>query len=287
MIHPPETTGPHHITFDHGVTAYWEYGDRDGYPVVAVHGFRGDHHGLEGIAQAMVGCRVIVPDLPGFGCSQRLHDPHTLKALAEWLETFLVAVLDEPFGLLGHSFGSLVVAQAIAGGVAPERLTLINPITIPALAGPQRFMSKVAELYYLAGAKLPEPIAGRLLAHPGIVRVMSETMVKTRELSLRRWIHVQHDTYFSTYTDRQSLLDSFRASISHTVKDYADSFRMPVQIIAGEEDNLTPLVEQVRFANELPAADFMVVRGSGHLVHYEAVRETADRVSGFMVGEVS
>lgn len=36
-----------------------------------VHGFRGDHHGLEAIALAMVRidptCHVVIADLPGFG----------------------------------------------------------------------------------------------------------------------------------------------------------------------------------------------------------------------------
>lgn len=284
MIHPPETGGPRRLTRNDRMTAYWEYGDPEGYPVVAVHGFRGDHHGLEGIARAMVGCRVIVPDVPGFGASERLDEPHTLQALGQWLTDCVHELVKEPFGLLGHSFGSLIVSQAVSGGVGPERVTLINPITIPALQGPQRVMSKAAEWYYLAGATLPEPIANQWLTHPGIVRVMSEAMVKTRESSLRRWIHAQHDEHFSTFTDRQSLLESFRASISHTVREFARGFTMPIQLIVGEEDNLTPVADQVKLAREIPATDFMIVRGSGHLVHYEAVRETADRVSAFMTG---
>ena len=51
-----------------GRTAYWTYGPDDAETtVVAVHGFRGEHHGLEPVVAHLPGVRVIMPDLPGFG----------------------------------------------------------------------------------------------------------------------------------------------------------------------------------------------------------------------------
>ena len=82
-------------------TAYWEYGQRKGLPVVLVHGFRGDHHGLELIAQHIAGARTIVPDLPGFGHSPSLKNTeHTLSALGQWLVRFIAEVVPDWWCLL-------------------------------------------------------------------------------------------------------------------------------------------------------------------------------------------
>ena len=49
-------------------TAYWVYGPEDAETtVIAVHGFRGEHHGLEPVLAYLPEVRVVAPDLPGFG----------------------------------------------------------------------------------------------------------------------------------------------------------------------------------------------------------------------------
>ena len=51
--------------------AWWEYGEAGDGPDAArlVHGFRGDHHGLEPVISYLPGVHIIAPDLPGFGAS--------------------------------------------------------------------------------------------------------------------------------------------------------------------------------------------------------------------------
>jgi pimeloyl-ACP methyl ester carboxylesterase len=55
-----------------GTTAYWTYpasGDRIGR-IVFIHGYRGNHHGLEAIAGGLPNFEIVIPDLPGFGNQQ-------------------------------------------------------------------------------------------------------------------------------------------------------------------------------------------------------------------------
>ena len=85
-----------------GTTAYWVYGDADATTtLIAVHGYRGDHHGLEPVVAFLDGVRVVSPDLPGFGETPPLRaEPgpggaraeHTLDAYAAWLTDFVAAV---------------------------------------------------------------------------------------------------------------------------------------------------------------------------------------------------
>ena len=57
----------HRTDVDGTETAWWEYGRADAPVLVLVHGFRGDHHGLEPVVAQLPGFRIVSPDLPGFG----------------------------------------------------------------------------------------------------------------------------------------------------------------------------------------------------------------------------
>ena len=47
-------------------TRYWEYGPRDAATtILLVHGFRGDHHGLEPVIALLPGIRFVAPTCPG------------------------------------------------------------------------------------------------------------------------------------------------------------------------------------------------------------------------------
>lgn len=270
-------------------TPAWQYGAPDGPPIVLVHGFRGDHHGLEGLAKAAAALapelRVIVPDLPGFGESPAIPGrAHDLDLFGEWLCAFTAQVRDPEsgFAILGHSFGSLVVANALSQGLSPHSTSLINPISAPALEGPQALMTQLAIAYYRAADVLPEAPSRMLLGHSLIVRLMSEVMAKTRDRALRAWIHDQHDRYFSKFSDSRSLLQAFRASVSHTVTEYAGAFRTPTLVVAGDRDDITPLSEQLALTRRIPDARLRVVPGVGHLVHYEAVEYAAEELIAFL-----
>ncbi|MFT4233374.1 MAG: alpha/beta hydrolase [Leucobacter sp.] len=268
-------------------TRAWEYGDPDGAPMILVHGFRGDHHGLEGIAdglaESLPGVRAIAPDLPGFGETPAIPGrTHDLQLYGEWLRAFAAEVAPDGFAVLGHSFGTLVVSAAIAGGMAPSRLILVNPISAPALEGPQAALTQLAIAYYRAAELLPERAARRLLGDPAIVRVMSEVMAKTGDPELRSWIHAQHAAYFSGFSDASTLLQAFRASVSHTVPEFARAFTMPTLLIAGERDDITPLDKQLALRHLVPGSRLRIIPGTGHLVHYEAVPDAVAFVGEFV-----
>jgi pimeloyl-ACP methyl ester carboxylesterase len=286
--HPTAHPRERSVLIDGSRTAYWEYGDEDAATtLVLVHGFRGDHHGLEPIAARLAEHRVVVPDLPGFGVSEPLPRPHDMDAYAAWLRAFVAEL--NPTGryvLLGHSFGSIVVAAMLGQQAEQERepdlVVLVNPIGAPALKGPRAVFTWLAILYYRLAAVLPEKLGFALLRNGLIVRVMSEAMAKTKDAPLRRWIHDQHARYFSAFANRAVVLEAFRASVSHDVSEYAARIAAPVLLIAADRDDITPLHAQRRLETLFPDARLHVVNDVGHLVHYEAPDEAADRIRSFL-----
>lgn len=263
-------------------TRYARLGNPEGRTLLMVHGFRGDHHGLLKIAENLADFNVIIPDLPGFGSSSRLLKEHTLIAFAEWLIEFAKKVTVEDYDLLAHSFGTLVAGQAISNGLKPSKLVLVNPISQPALEGPKRVLTNAAVVYYRLGAVMPACFADPLLKHPLIVRIMSETMTKSRNKELRAWIHDQHDQYFSDFSDRKSLLEAFKASVSHNVGEFAPSILMKTLILVGDRDDITPLTSQLKLHYSLQDSELIVLNGTGHLVHYEKASESASEIDRFL-----
>lgn len=273
-------------------TRYWEYGDPDSATtVVLVHGFRGDHHGLEAVVAQLQGLRVISPDLPGFGESAAFPAlPHTIDSYAAWLGEFLRRTA--PPGrlvVLGHSFGSIIVAAAAAtpAGLPAHDLVLVNPIAAPALSGPRGILTRLAVFYYWLAARLPERAGFALLRNRVIVRVMSITMVKTPSRRRRRWIHNQHDRYFSAFADRTVVLEAFTASVGHDVSEYADRINTRTLLIAAEKDDITPVAAQVRLQSRFPHARLVVLPGVGHLIHYEVPEDAARELRAFLAADAS
>lgn len=86
----------HQATVDGVATCYWTYGPSTTGPVlVVVHGFRGDHHGLEPVLAHLPERRVVAPDLPGFGRSAPFPTGrHTVEAYADWLISFVRQLSD-------------------------------------------------------------------------------------------------------------------------------------------------------------------------------------------------
>lgn len=258
-------------------------GVQPGPLIVMVHGFRGDHHGLLRLVEEVPGHRVLLPDLPGFGQGEALPGTHDVAAYARFITDCSRRLTPAPRVLLGHSFGSIVAAEAVA--LAPDlaaALVLVNPISAPALEGPSRTASRVAEAYYVAADRLPEAAGRALLSNPAIVRAMSVFMAKTTDRALRRWIHGQHRAYFSSFASRRVVLEAFRASISGTVRDRAGDLRLPVLLVAAAEDDIGSVESQRELAALMPTATLEILPAVGHLVHYEKPREAARLIGRFL-----
>lgn len=250
-----------------------------------VHGFRGDHHGMELIAGSITDREVIVPDLPGFGLTGPLDSGSSLSAFVDYL-TALRTEVGRQRGvkpiLVGHSFGSILVSHlATSHKDDVDELVLINPITSPALEGPARFLTAVTRAYYALGARLPERTGRCLLSNPVIVRAMSVAMATTRDPGLRAYIHDQHRRHFSSFAHRQSLSEAFATSVAHTVTEVADHLIIPTLVIAGDRDAIAPIKPTRAFVAELSDVEFVELGGVGHLVHYERSVEAASAIMDF------
>ncbi len=266
-------------------TVYWVYpaakATAEQPTLVLVHGYRGNHHGLEAIAGALPNLNLVIADLPGFGESQALNSEHNIENYAQWLDSFLTSLPNQKFPhLLGHSFGSIVVSAYAAkfGNIAS--LILENPVAAPALKGPKALMTAVTRAFFWFAERAPEALALSLLKSFAMVRGMSVIMAKTRSTPLRKWIHNQHDDNFNDFASRRVAIEGYRASISNCVGDFAANIKVPTLILAGDRDDITSVKQQKELETKLGSAQvhLEVFDGVGHLTHYEIPEKIASSV---------
>jgi pimeloyl-ACP methyl ester carboxylesterase len=264
---------------DIGTTACWWFaGDSKTPLIILIHGFRGDHHGLSLIAASIAKYDVLVPDLPGYGKTPMLKGEHNLANYADWLID-LISKIDKEVIVLGHSFGSLIVATALSRGLSAKAIVLENPITTKSL-DQKDLANRLARFFYRATSKLGS-LGSVILRGPAIVRGMSMVMATSKNRKLRSFIHTQHSNYFSNYQHDRVAHEGFLAASSGSVLEHASAFRTPTLLIVGEKDSIAPLTNQIELQKQIPGSTLEVMPKVGHLTHYETPTEVAALIENF------
>ncbi len=140
------------ITVSRGEFNIREGGNKDGVPVVMIHGWPESSYCWEGVAAHLnPELRVIAPDLRGLGDSERTMDVNAYQKaeLAKDILEIIDALEIDQFFLAGHDWGG-VVAQELAF-LAPQRvkrLVIMNISIINNAAGTMEAL----QVIYGAGA---------------------------------------------------------------------------------------------------------------------------------------
>jgi pimeloyl-ACP methyl ester carboxylesterase len=267
-------------------TRYWFYPatQAEAKTLIFIHGYRGNHHGLEAIAGALPDFNIVIPDLPGFGNSAPFAGLHSVESYVEWLNKFVEHIIREqkltvgPV-LVGHSFGSIISAAFAAQSSSISNLVLINPVSAPALEGPKALMTQLVKLLFWLSGALPLKSGLALLKSWPMVRGMSIVMTKSWNRNLRQWVHAQHDANFNDFTNRRVAIEGYTASISHNVGEYASNFKVPTTLIIGDKDDITSVKQQESMAATIPVNWTLTnLRGVGHLTHYEKPFDVASAI---------
>lgn len=269
------------------LSKYWLYPATTVNPskaknIVLVHGYRGDHHGLEAFAGGLTSFNVYTPDLPGFGVSDPLNEEHNLDAYANWLSNFVVAIgLKNPIAI-GHSFGTLVVSSCESKFGIFESVVLVNPVGGGRITGISKFLFEFVKFYYWIAHVMPESIGSRMTKTYLLVDSMSAFTTKTRDKKLRKWVKLQHRTHFNSFANSQVVWESYVASTSNVVTPYVKQISKPVLLIAADLDEITPVYTVKEIAESMARAEVHEIKGCGHLVHYEAAQEAVDVINNFL-----
>lgn len=222
--------------------------DADGPTYVLVHGLIVSGRYLMPLAVRLAEeRRVLVPDLPGFGASEKPRRPLEVADLAAALAAYVGGLGLERVVLVANSFGCQIAAALVARDAGPvERLVLIGP-TIDADA-----RSWPRQLARLARSMFREPVEYPALLAADFLRVGP----------LRA-------------------LRAARVAFADRLEDALPHVTAPTLVLRGGRDPIVPRRWAEEVTRLLPAGSLAEVPGGGHALNYGASAPTCRLIRAF------
>jgi pimeloyl-ACP methyl ester carboxylesterase len=235
-------------------------GGNQGPPLVFVHGAGGSRLHWPPSLRRFPGCRALSVDLPGHGDSPA-GDEASIDAFARRLAIWRGVVDVQYPVLVGHSMGSAIaLTAALAEPAALAGLVLVgagprlrvNPQLLENVGRPEAFAAAVNQILIWSFA--PE-------ADPRMVELARARLIETGAARLASDL---------------SACDAF------DVTARLAEIQLPVLIIVGRNDRMTPprLGEELRTG--LPGARLQVVEAAGHMVMLERAEAVATALQSFL-----
>jgi len=243
-----------------------------GAPLVLLHGNGSMIQDFESsglIDLAAKNYRVIVFDRPGFGHSDRPRNVvWTPAAQAELINSALHRLGVSHAIVLGHSWGaSVAVALALKYPTLVQGLVLASGYYYPTLRPDVVALSAPAV-----------PLVGDILGHtlsPIVSRVMWPLLMA--KIFGPRSVPRKFEGFPKEMALRPSQIRASAAESALMIPDafhYRDEYKnlkMPVVIVAGDEDRLVDIdAQSTRLHRDVPQSKFHRVPGTGHMIHQTA-----------------
>jgi pimeloyl-ACP methyl ester carboxylesterase len=262
-----------------GMRLHWaECGDAtDGVPLVLLHGLNDSHMTWRRVAPLMAARRrVLMPDAPGCGLSERPDASYQLAwhahVIARWLEMLGLSEVD----VVGHSFG---------GGVA--QMMLLDPTVT------------IRRLGLIAAGGLGPRIAFwlRLAAVPGVVEYLGQPfMAAGTRLALRAagdCISMQDVAELSAMNGQAGSARAFARTLQDVIswrgqsqhffpRAYEIAHLPPITLFWGDSDVIIPLADAEAFARKVDGVSVECFAGCGHYLHHEQPEAFALKLLEFL-----
>jgi 3-oxoadipate enol-lactonase len=230
-----------------------------GTPLLLVHGFPLDHTMWRQQIETLAGvCRVIAPDLRGFGKSGISSGTAGMDRMADDLADMLAVLkIEAPVVFCGLSMGGYVAWQfALRHRARLARLILCDTRAIADTPEAAAGRLKTAERVLAEGsAVVAEAMLGKLFA-PATVAGQPELVEETRQVMLR--------------TSPSGIAAALRGMAERPdVSGRLAEFDLPALVICGEHDGISPPAEMRQIAERLPQARFCEIKDAGHMAPLE------------------
>jgi pimeloyl-ACP methyl ester carboxylesterase len=240
--------------------AQFNEGRKDEPPVVLIHGAGSSHLAWPSEIRRLPGQRVLAVDLAGHGKSSGVAQ-QSIHAHTEQMVDFLAAMGLYQAVFVGHSMGGAIALDmavrhpthvAGLGLIATGAYLGIDPGFLENLSNP---LTVSSALQFFAARAFGAQCS------PGLIERCMLVMKATRTSVL--------------YGD-------WRACAQFDLREEVPHIEAPAWVIAGSEDQLTPLAYAHFLADRIPAARLQTIAGAGHMVFLEQPARVAQGLMQFL-----
>ncbi len=247
-----------YITIDGRFLHYVEAGaSSDGLVLLLLHGAGGTHLAWPPAVRELAGTRTLALDLPGHGLS-RPPGRRTINTYATVIEQFVAALAPRRLVIAGHSMGgAIALTLALRTQVALDGLILLGtaarmPVGDTLISGSLSSLEQAADFVAEHGFAVSSPDE-----QAGVRRQILETGATT------------------TFGD-------FLACNRFDIRPRLSDICIPVRIIFGDLDRLTPLRFAQSLVAGLPDARLSIVEQAGHFTMLEHPDRVALLIDGYL-----
>lgn len=237
-------------------TNYLSFGK--GVPFIILHGWNSgsDRWVKEAEIISEKGFQVIVPDLPGFGKSDKLDRPWRVNDYLKWFEEFTQELKVQEFYLLGYSFGGALAAKiAVKYPQRVQKLFLVASAVIRRSNAKKNFSGKISKLI---------KIFYFLPFYPFFRKAIYKFIIRKSDYIYTEG--VMKETYLNAISDDVSYKLSF--------------IKVPTVIIWGDKDRSVPLSDAHIINSRIKNSKLIIIPGADHLVHRRMPELLAEKVLG-------
>jgi len=260
-------TGVHnsYVTIDGIRMHYLVAGPENGKPVVLVHGLGGRAEDWRNLAPrlARAGYRVYMPDLPGFGRSERpANFSYSVRDQARIVIAFMDAMHLDRVDLGGWSMGGWIV-QLVAAEIPAriQRLMLFDS------AGLHIIPDWDTRLFTPSNATELAKLDALLMPHsPNVPGFVARDILRVSHQD--GWV-MRHA--MAAMLTGQDATDALLPTLN-----------MPVLLVWGELDRITPFTQGQTMLKLLPHAELYGVAGCGHLAPVQCSSQIAPKLLEFV-----
>ncbi|MFG1676626.1 alpha/beta fold hydrolase [Micromonospora sp. NPDC049282] len=221
-------------------------------PVVLVHGLAVSHRYLTPLAATLSAHHpVYVPDLPGFGLTERPGTAYDVAGHAAFLVDWLAAYRLGPVCLLGHSFGA-----EVAAALAARRPDLVRALVLAGPTSDPAARSRRGQI----GRWLVDTLREAPWQGPILVRDV---------IDARPW------RVFATLSH----------SVRNAIEEDLVRVTAPTLVLAGARDPVAPADWRAEAVRLVPGARAVTVPGAAHNVVTTAPDPVADAIHDLLTPE--
>lgn len=187
------------------------------------------------------GYKVVIPDLPGFGKSQKPFEVWGIDGYCNFIKKFIFSLNLEKFYLIGHSFGGAVAVKcALDFPTKIEKLFLIN-----AACFRRKTLKKI--LFFILAK---------------IFKIFSFFSFYSKLRKIFYKIFLRESDYFGL--EETTMKNSYLKIISDDLSDFLEKIQIPTIIIWGEKDKIKKIKEARLINKKVKNSKLEIIPGVGH-----------------------
>lgn len=241
---------------------YQEAGDENAPPLILIHGFISSNLVWSDVflPLADAGFRVIAPDLPGYGYSDK---PDRAEYTIESQARAVLALMDrlgvEKAMVVGASYGGAIAAtMALDYPERVERLILVGAVAND--EPKKKLLLRISRWPLIGDIVTPLFLGSRWVLRKRTEQVYQRIGSPLDEHKLEARHHL-----LATSNVHRAMIRTARRWTANRIQDRASLIKQPTLLVWGDVDTHIPLTEGFSLRDAIPNARLIIFRNCGHL----------------------